>query len=193
VDLLDGRFEGQAVFIEDGGLPNIADAQLRQLSEREGTDDHERALIASVRLLLTSGALKHVMPWFAQSRDAADGQLSLKNGKLFLAWDRAKSKKTIDAVVALHQQMALRTAGLPLTPLTWTLCGDLITPHPLGGCNMARSAALGVVDHKGEVFGYKNLYVADGAIVPEAVGLNPSRTIAALAEHIAAGIVAEQR
>jgi cholesterol oxidase len=29
------------------------------------------------------------------------------------------------------------------------------------------------------------LYVADGAIVPEALGVNPSRTIAALAERIA--------
>ena len=28
-----------------------------------------------------------------------------------------------------------------------------------------------------------------GAIVPKAIGLNPSRTIAALAEHIATGIV----
>jgi cholesterol oxidase len=32
--------------------------------------------------------------------------------------------------------------------------------------------------------------VADGSIVPKALGLNPSRTIAALAEHIAAGIAA---
>jgi GMC oxidoreductase len=36
------------------------------------------------------------------------------------------------------------------------------------------------------------LYVADGAIVPEALGLNPSKTIAALAERIAA-IILEQR
>jgi cholesterol oxidase len=193
VDLLDGAFAGQAVFIEDGGLPNVADAELRRLAEQEGADDRERALIATVRLLFTSGALRSVMPWFAQSRDAGDGQLSLRNGKLFLAWNSAKSKKTIDAVVALHQQMALRTGGLPLTPLTWTTCGDLITPHPLGGCNMATSAAQGVVDHKGEAFNYRNLFVADGAIIPEALGLNPSRTIAALAEHIAAGIVAEQR
>jgi len=47
-------------------------------------------------------------------------------------------------------------------------------------------AASGVVDHRGEVFGYPNLFVADGAIIPEAIGLNPSRTIAALAERIAA-------
>jgi cholesterol oxidase len=51
---------------------------------------------------------------------------------------------------------------------------------------MGITAANGVVDHRGEVFGYPRLYVADGAIVPEAVGLNPSRTIAALAERIAA-------
>jgi cholesterol oxidase len=193
VDLLDGKFQGQPVFIEDGGLPNIADGALRRLSEQEGADDHERALIATVRLLFTSGALKSVMPWFAQSRDAADGRLSLRKGKLFLTWKSAKSKKTIDAVVALHQQMALRTGGLPMTPLTWTTCGDLITPHPLGGCNMGVSAAQGVVDHQGEAFGYRNLFIADGAIVPEAIGLNPSRTIAALAERIAARIISEER
>ena len=193
VDLLDGAFQGQSVFIEDGGLPNIADSELRRLSEREGIDDRERALIATVRLMFSAGALKSVMPWFAQSRDAGDGQLSLRDGKLFLAWNSAKSKKTIDAVVALHQQMALRTGGMPLTPLTWTMSGDLITPHPLGGCIMADSSARGVVNYRGEAFGYRNLYVADGAIVPEAIGLNPSRTIAALAEHIAAGIIAEQR
>jgi cholesterol oxidase len=41
------------------------------------------------------------------------------------------------------------------------------------------------VNDGGEVFGYENLYVADGAIVPRAVGVNPSRTIGALAERIA--------
>jgi cholesterol oxidase len=41
------------------------------------------------------------------------------------------------------------------------------------------------VNDKGEVFGYKNLYVADGAIIPHALGVNPSRTIGALAERIA--------
>jgi cholesterol oxidase len=58
---------------------------------------------------------------------------------------------------------------------------------------MGKTALDGVVDHKGEVFGYKNLFVADGAIIPKAIGLNPSRTIGALAEHIAAQIVAASR
>ncbi len=81
------------------------------------------------------------------------------------------------------------TGGMALTPLTWTVSRDLITPHPLGGCNLGTSAATGVVDHEGQVFGHPGLYVADGAIVPEALGLNPSRTIAALAEHIAAKLI----
>jgi cholesterol oxidase len=85
------------------------------------------------------------------------------------------------------------TGGFAFVPPTWRLFEDLITPHPLGGCNMGTSAATGVVNHAGEVFGYSNLFVADGAIVPRALGVNPSRTIAALAELIAARIVAEGR
>jgi len=54
---------------------------------------------------------------------------------------------------------------------------------------MGTNAKDGVVDHKGAVFGYRGLYVADGAIVPEALGLNPSKTIAALAERIAELII----
>ena len=101
----------------------------------------------------------------------------------------AASRPTIDAVAAVHRKLAFSTEGMPLTPVTWTAGEDLITPHPLGGCNMGKTAADGVVDFRGEVFNYPGLYVADGAIVPKAIGLNPSKTIAALAEHIAAGIV----
>jgi cholesterol oxidase len=193
VDLLDGAFRGQPIFIEDGGLPDIGAAGLRSLAERDGVDDFERGLIATLGLIFRVGLLGSIMPWFAQSRDASDGELSLKNGRLFLDWDVTKSKPTIDAVVAMHQLMALRTGGMPLTPLSWSWNEDLITPHPLGGCRMAATHSDGVVDHRGEVFGHPNLYVADGAIVPKAIGLNPSRTIGALAERIAKGIIDEQR
>jgi cholesterol oxidase len=99
----------------------------------------------------------------------------------------------MDAVVRLHQELAFATEGIPLTPLTWTIGNNLITPHPLGGCRLGTSPANGVVAHNGEVFGYPNLFVADGAIVPKAIGLNPSRTIGALAERIARIIVTEHR
>ena len=92
----------------------------------------------------------------------------------------------MNAVAAVHRKLAMLTEGLALTPLPWTIGRDLITPHPLGGCNMGVDVTSGVVDHSGQVFGYPNLFVADGAIIPEAIGLNPSRTIAALAERVAA-------
>lgn len=40
----------------------------------------------------------------------------------------------------------------------------------------------------GQVFGYEGLYVADGALVPTAVGANPVATISALCEMVAEGI-----
>jgi cholesterol oxidase len=84
----------------------------------------------------------------------------------------------------MHTLLAEKTGGKVIESPLWKYFNLLITPHPLGGCNMGNSPADGVVNHLGEVFGYPNLYVADGAIVPEAIGINPSRTIAALAERI---------
>jgi cholesterol oxidase len=40
-----------------------------------------------------------------------------------------------------------------------------------------------VVDAHQRVFGYENLLVCDGSAVPANVGVNPSLTITALAEH----------
>lgn len=72
--------------------------------------------------------------------------------------------------------------------------------HPLGGCVMGRSPAHGVVDEFGRVFDqslsgsqpfYPGLYVADAAVVPTALGVNPSLTISALALRIADKIIEE--
>ncbi len=35
----------------------------------------------------------------------------------------------------------------------------------------------------GEVFGHDNLFVMDGSVIPRAIGRNPSKTIAAVAER----------
>ncbi len=194
IDLLDHGAHGHDVFIEDGGVPDLFGGFLSRWSANPPADPRARVAVESLRPLLTANALgDHVMPWFAQARDAADGRLMLQHGQLHLEWDITASKPTMDAVVQMHQELARETGGMALTPLTWTFSGDLITPHPLGGCRMGQSEADGVVGHNGEVFGHRNLFVADGAIVPKAIGLNPSRTIAALAERIAALIVADQR
>ena len=56
---------------------------------------------------------------------------------------------------------------------------------------MGSTPADGVVDHTGQVFGYENLYVLDGASIPTPLGVNPSRTISAIAERAAALMIAK--
>ncbi len=48
---------------------------------------------------------------------------------------------------------------------------------------MGTSPADGVIDARNRVFGYENLYVVDGSMIPANLGVNPSLTITALAEH----------
>ena len=54
---------------------------------------------------------------------------------------------------------------------------------------MANDAAHGVIDAGGEVFGYPGLYVLDGGALPAATGVNPSHTIAAVAEPNVEGAI----
>jgi hypothetical protein len=62
--------------------------------------------------------------------------------------------------------------------------------HPLGGCRMAESADLGVVDHACEAFGNEGLFCMDSSAIPTSLGVNPSLTIAAVAERAAATLTA---
>ncbi len=61
--------------------------------------------------------------------------------------------------------------------------------HPVGTARMSDTPDGGVVNAEGEVHGYPGLYVTDGAAVPTALGVNPSLTIAALAERMAGRLV----
>ncbi len=202
IDFRDGSVDGRPFIIEDGGFPAIVGAWLSGASTRGRPLRRERVAIAGLKAALgDTEDFSDVMPWFAQGRDAADGTVRLRRRWLglfgprqaWIDWDVTASRPTIEAIAAMHDRLARATGGIPVVPLTWSFLGYLITPHPLGGCNMGTDPATSVVDHRGRVWGQPNLYVADGAIVPEALGANPSRTIATLAERIAAIIVAEGR
>ena len=58
-----------------------------------------------------------------------------------------------------------------------------LTAHIMGGVPIAKSADAGVVNEAGEVFGYSNLRVLDGSIIPGNLAVNPSLTILALSEY----------
>jgi cholesterol oxidase len=79
--------------------------------------------------------------------------------------------------------LAERTGGIAQSALIEAMMNVPTTAHILGGAVIGHSPEDGVVDSRQRVFGYENLLVCDGAAVPANVGVNPSLTIAALAEH----------
>ena len=79
--------------------------------------------------------------------------------------------------------LAKRTGGIAQSSFSEALFNVPNTAHILGGATIGHSPEDGVVDSRQRVFGYENLLVCDGAAVPANVGVNPSLTITALAEH----------
>jgi cholesterol oxidase len=200
IDFLDGSEGGQRFLIEDGGFPDLLADLLQTANTSWWARRRNRMLHRALGHLVNKrDPLSCVMPWFAQGIDAGDGRLRLgidwwrpwAGKQLKLDWDYRRSEAVMNAIVGMHVKLAKATAGVPVVPFTWSWLRNLVTPHPLGGCNMGTGPENGVVDHRGAVFGYPGLYVADGAIVPEALGMNPSRTIAALAERIATLMIAK--
>jgi enediyne biosynthesis protein E9 len=61
--------------------------------------------------------------------------------------------------------------------------------HPLGGCRMAESKDLGVVDHRCEAFDNDGLFCIDSSAIPTSLGVNPSLTISAVSERAAEQLV----
>ena len=75
------------------------------------------------------------------------------------------------------------SGGEALNVLPESLGNRAVTAHLLGGAVMAAGPDQGVVDARHQVFGYPGLYVIDGSSIAANVGVNPSLTIAALAER----------
>lgn len=89
---------------------------------------------------------------------------------------------------AFTEWLAQRTGGIAQSSIMEAAANIPSTAHILGGAVIGASPETGVVDANLRVFGYENLLVCDGAAVPANVGVNPSLTITALAEHAMSGV-----
>lgn len=136
---------------------------------------------------------KDLLVYVGVSKDSARGQLKLNAlGQLCLSWPGGLNNEPV--IKELHQAMTelASVQGRKYVPDVFSTFGRAFTYHPLGGCPMGASSESGVVDSFGRVFGYDGLYIADGSIVPTAIGRNPAFTISALAERIAERIAGEE-
>lgn len=81
------------------------------------------------------------------------------------------------------RKFAKRSNGKASNVLLDILADVPVSGHLMGGASIGSSRQDGVVNSKGEVFGYKNLRVLDGSIIAGNLAANPSVTILALSEY----------
>jgi cholesterol oxidase len=205
--------EGRGFYLEDAGFPQHLAWMLQvfglpgplwRLVKRRflwdwfGESADPRLSVELSDVLGNTRLSAGLLPLLGMGRDLPNGRMTLRSGRLDIDWQHRKSgahfdrvretsKGISDALGARFVHDPLRSLGRIVTDLN-----RLTTVHPLGGCPMGRHEREGVVDPYGEVFGYPNLYVADGSVMPGPVGANPSLTIAALADRFA-GRMLEKR
>jgi cholesterol oxidase len=198
------------VLIEDAVIPGLlgevvaGDLVTQFGAGRQGVLDRWGERLGALVSLVTGGhrgATEHLQTLLLMGRHDDEGRLVLRDGHVGIEWPDPAVSDYYRAATAILATAATNGAGTYVgDPLSSRLLHDsLITVHPLGGCVMAERSEDGVVDHRGRPFDgptgeavHDGLVVADGSIVPVALGVNPLLTISALAERAMAVLCAER-
>jgi cholesterol oxidase len=115
-----------------------------------------------------------------------DGHLRMRLGALGLTTaleEGPRPSAAIPEATELARRVERKIDGYAGSLLSETIMGTPTTAHILGGACMGATPEQGVIDDRHRVFGYEGLYVIDGSAVSANPGVNPSLTIAALAER----------
>jgi cholesterol oxidase len=199
----------RGLMVADGGLPANFDVLLDVARGVDVIRGWRRWLLRARRLLVLAGwsdqALRprevrvparrpetDTLVFLMIGRDAADGRMRLTPllRRFDIRWSKAGSAQLFAELERTATELAHAAGAKPFYALDGGPLSTFTTVHPLGGCPMADDPAHGVVDDAGRVHGHPGLHVLDGSIVPTALGVNPSKTIAALAERGADRLVA---
>ncbi len=139
-----------------------------------------------------NGAMRNTMTSLVMAHDSASGEMTLINDKLRISWPGLGNETVFSNVKKKMTRITEALGGtyVPNPISNKYTANSQITVHPLGGCNMGEDASSGVVNHKGQVFSsdqgidvYRDLYIADGSIIPMSLGTNPLLTITAISER----------
>jgi len=175
-------FEAKAMRSWTGGDALLAENVLQALIDA----GHETVAELSRHLLgLSTHAATHRAVLLAMGRDSASGVLEWdpKAGRMSAALDLQQLAPGYANQERLMMDIAGELEGeLRINP-AWSFLGKPITVHNQGGCAMSDDPAHGVTDSNGKVHGCEGLYVLDGSVLCRSVGVNPSATIAAIAER----------
>ncbi len=145
-----------------------------------------------------NGAMNHSMLYLVMGQDNARGVILFerpffeRDGRIRISWDQAGQQQIFTRMNEELRRHARALRGNFISNPTWNVFNlrHLITAHPLGGCPMGDDYLQGAVDSFGRVYAgdggvHKGLFVADGSVIPSALGVNPFMTISAVAERAA--------
>jgi cholesterol oxidase len=197
----------QSIIIEDGAFPGPLATVLRhavqvaaavgpratKLSPRRWVDRRWRELLDLVGADPLDALLNHSQLYLIIGHDGAGGALEMHDDRLRIVWKDVDDLPVFARADQAVSELTAAAGGHHVHNPLWKRLESLITVHPLGGCAMADDVDHGVVTDGGRVFDgdggvHRGLYIADGAIVPGSIGVNPLWTITALAERIADAI-----
>lgn len=212
IDLRDGAGE-EGMVIEEGSAPGaigtLLPVGLQAAAALGGNrpkdmDEAVREAQRHLESLLAGpyhGAIRNTQTYLIMTHDSDRGRMYLEKDRLRIDWPGVGSQKIFDRANENLKKATDPLGGVYTPNPMWHSLQQkaLVSVHPLGGCAMGDRAELGVVNHKGQAFStaageavYEGLYVSDGAVIPRPLGVNPSLTIAAVAERTCA-LMAEDR
>jgi len=146
-----------------------------------------------------TGAINSSILYLGMGFDSANGIIKLQsNGEVTIEWPNAGDDEVFKLLkpVTVQASQALGGDQFPNPLLQFDLPVPLqppyiqkpMTGHPIGGCATADDVDHGVVDDRGQVYhadgGYhEGLYIFDGSVFPNSIGVNVLLTISAFAER----------
>ena len=89
---------------------------------------------------------------------------------------------------AFARRLADRIDGVPQSCTNEVFLNRPATAHIMGGCLIGLDPQTGVIDPDHRVFGYQNLWICDGSVLPANLGVNPALSIMAFAERAMAAV-----
>ncbi|HEX2300104.1 MAG TPA: GMC family oxidoreductase, partial [Pseudonocardiaceae bacterium] len=123
--------------------------------------------------------------FLAMGRDTADGTIGLRpyGHELRIVWHTTRNLPLYETQERFCADVARVLGGHAAYNPLWQRFRIPVAVHNLGGCPMSDDPEQGVTDGNGQVHGHPGLYVLDGGCLPSATGVNPSHTVAAVAER----------
>ena len=104
--------------------------------------------------------------------------------RLTLNYTSGKKPPTFQEIgQSITKRYAEKVGGIPANAISEVMFNMSTADHILGGCPMGTSKENGVISKQFRVFGYPNMHILDGTIIPCNIGVNRSLTITALSEY----------